>query len=122
MNIEELHDACMSVKGAEATFPFDDVSLVFKVMGKMFALLPLDADRLQISLKCDPDMAAELRERYACVEAAYHFNKKYWNTIHVDGTMSREEIVRWINHSVAEVVKKLPKKQQLEYLKQTPLP
>lgn len=115
MNVEELYEICMSIKGAEDTFPFDDVSLVFKVMGKMFALLPLDTDSLQITLKCDPDTAVELREQYTCVEAAYHFNKKYWNTIYVDGTMSKEEIVRWVNHSVAEVIKKLPKKQQLEY-------
>ncbi|MDR1119618.1 MAG: MmcQ/YjbR family DNA-binding protein [Dysgonamonadaceae bacterium] len=115
MNVEELYEICMSIKGAEDTFPFDDVSLVFKVMGKMFALLPLDADSLQITLKCDPDVAVELREQYTCVEAAYHFNKKYWNTIYVNGTMSKEEIVRWVNHSVAEVIKKLPKNQQLEY-------
>ncbi|MDR1459876.1 MAG: MmcQ/YjbR family DNA-binding protein [Bacteroidales bacterium] len=115
MNVEELYEICISVKGAEETLPFDDVSLVFKVMGKMFALLPLDAGRLQVSLKCDPDVAVELREQYACVEAAYHFNKKYWNTIYVDGTMSKKEIARWVDHSVSEVIKKLPKKQQLEY-------
>ncbi len=115
MNIEELHEICMSVKGATESFPFDDVSLVLKVMDKMFALLPLDADRLQIALKCDPNKAIELREKYTCVEGAYHFNKKYWNTIYIDGTMSKDEIIHWINHSVEEVIKKLPKKQQIDY-------
>ncbi len=115
MNVEELHEACISVKGATESFPFDDVSLVLKVMGKMFALIPLDAERPQIALKCDPDIAVELREKYTCVEAAYHFNKKYWNSIYADSTMSRNEIIHWINHSVEQVIKKLPKKQQEEY-------
>ncbi len=115
MNIEELRDVCLGIKGAEEYFPFDDVTLVFKVMDKMFALIPLDSERVQISLKCDPDIAVELREKYTCVEAAYHFNKKYWNTIFMDGKMNREEIIQWINHSVKEVIKKLPKKQQLLY-------
>jgi predicted DNA-binding protein (MmcQ/YjbR family) len=115
MNIEDLHEICLSVKGATETFPFDDVSLVFKVMNKMFALLPLDADRLQITLKCDPNLAVELREQYPCVEAAYHFNKKHWNTIYVDGTMTKDDIIRWVNHSAAAVIRKLPKKQQIAY-------
>jgi Uncharacterized protein conserved in bacteria len=115
MNVEELREACLSIKGASESFPFDDVNLVFKVMDKMFALIPLDADQLQIALKCDPELAIELREQYNCVEAAYHFNKKYWNTIYIGRSMGQEEVIKWINHSVEQVIKKLPKKQQLTY-------
>ena len=84
MNIEEAREYCLSLKNATECFPFDDVSLVFKVEGKMYLLLPLDADEPQISLKCNPDYTEELRERYAAVEGAFHFNKKYWNTIVYD--------------------------------------
>ncbi len=117
MNIEELHEFCLAIKGSETTFPFDDVSLVMKVCGKMFALIPLDNPELQISLKCDPDKAVELRENYSCVEPAYHFNKKYWNTIYLNREMPVEEIKQWIRHSVDEVIKKLPKKVRDEYYK-----
>ena len=115
MNVEELHKYCLSIKGASESFPFDDVSLVLKVLDKMFALIPLDNPELSISLKCDPEKAIELRERYASVEPAYHFNKKYWNTIYPNGDMNDEDVKFWIRHSVDEVVKKLPKKTQNEY-------
>lgn len=115
MNIEQLYDYCLSIPGAEATTPFDDVTLVMKVCGKMFALIPLDAERLSISLKCDSETAIELRERYASVVGAYHFNKKYWNTVFVNGDLPDEELKKWIRHSVDEVLKKLTKKQQNEY-------
>jgi len=115
MNVEELHEYCLSIKGATDGFPFDDVSLVIKVLGKMFALIPLDNPALQIALKCDPEQAVELRERYACVEPAYHFNKKYWNTIYLNREMPDEDVKKWIHHSVDEVVKKLPKRAQDEY-------
>lgn len=115
MNIEELHEYCLSIKGATDCFPFDDVSLVMKVMGKMFALIPLDKPVLQITLKCDPEQALELRERYACVEPAYHFNKKYWITVYPNREMTDEEVKSRIRHSVDEVIKKLPKQLQSEY-------
>ncbi|MDR0769469.1 MAG: MmcQ/YjbR family DNA-binding protein [Dysgonamonadaceae bacterium] len=115
MNIEELHEYCLSIKGSTDCFPFDDVSLVMKVEGKMFTLIPLDSPVLQITLKCDPEQALELRERYACVEPAWHFNKKYWNTIYPNREMTDEEVQKWICHSVDEVIKKLPKRIQIEY-------
>ncbi|HHT29932.1 MULTISPECIES: MmcQ/YjbR family DNA-binding protein [Petrimonas] len=115
MNIEELYNYCLSIPGAEATTPFDDVTLVMKVCDKMFALIPLDAERLCIALKCDPDKAAQLREEYNCVEPAFHMNKTYWNTIYLTGEMADEEVKRWVRHSVDEVIKKLPKKRQKEY-------
>ena len=115
MNIEELREFCLSIKGAFECLPFDEYSLVFKVLDKMFALLPLDRDRLCISIKCDPEKAIELRERYNAVEPAWHFNKKYWNTIYLNNDMDDEEVKKWIQHSVDEVVKKLPKKTRDEY-------
>lgn len=115
MNVEELREYCLSIKGVEECLPFDDVSLVFKVMGKMFALLPLDSDFLSISVKCDPDKAIELRDRYEAVESAYHFNKKYWNTLYPNRDLNDQEIKKWIRHSVDEVLKKLPLAKQKEY-------
>lgn len=115
MNIEELYNCCLSVRGAEATTPFDDVTIVMKVMGRMFALIPTDVERFSITLKCDPDKAVTLREKYSCVEGAYHMNKKYWNRIWIDGDMPESEIRIWIDHSVKEVIRRLPRKQQEQY-------
>ena len=117
MNIEELREYCLSFKGTTEGFPFDEVNLVLKVEGKMFALIPLDSLELQISLKCDPEKAIELREKFPCVEGAYHFNKKYWNTIYPNREMNDEEVKRWIRHSIDEVIKKLPKYKRDEYYK-----
>jgi len=115
MHIEELREYCLSLKNVEESFPFDDVSLVFKVLNKMFALIPTDNPELCIALKCDPEKAIELREKCNCVEPAYHFNKKYWNTIYLNREMKDEDIKFWIRHSLEEVIKKLPKHLQQEY-------
>lgn len=115
MNIEEVREYCISFKNVTEHFPFDDVSLVFKVENKMFLLLPLDAEEPSISLKCDPDLAIELRERYNAVVPAYHFNKKHWNSIYLQRDMSDEEIKEWIRHSFREVIAKLPKKIRDQY-------
>ncbi len=95
--------------------PFGDDLLIFRVYEKWFAVVPLDEPELKISVKCDPAEAIELRERYRCVDAAWHFNKKYWNTIRVNGDMDDETVRHWIRHSVDEVVRKLPKKIRQEY-------
>jgi predicted DNA-binding protein (MmcQ/YjbR family) len=105
----------MSLKGTTESFPFDDVSLVLKVENKMFALIPLENPDWQIALKCDPEKAIELRESYSCVEPAWHFNKKYWNTIYLNRDMNEEEVKFWIRHSIDEVIKKLPKRIRDEY-------
>jgi predicted DNA-binding protein (MmcQ/YjbR family) len=115
MNVEDLHNYCLSLKGTTESFPFDEVSLVLKVCGKMYALIPLDNPDLQIAVKCDPEKAIELRERYACVEPAYHFNKKYWNTLFINKKMNDSEVKYWIRHSIDEVMKKLPKRIRNEY-------
>ena len=114
MNVETIREYCLSKKGVTESFPFDDVSLVMKVLDKMFALIDLEGAN-SISLKCDPERAIELREHYAGIEGAYHFNKKYWNTIMLNGDMDDETLKTWIKHSVQEVVKKLPKKLRDEY-------
>lgn len=117
MNIEELREYCLSIKGSEECFPFDEDTLVFKVMNKMFAYTSLTPteDGFRVNLKCDPEKAIELREKYEAVVPGYHASKKYWNTVYLEGDMHDPEIKFWIEHSVEEVVKKLPKKQRDEY-------
>ena len=83
MNVETIREYCLSKRGVTESFPFDDVSLVIKVMNKMFALIDLE-EANHIALKCDPEKAIELREHYSGIEGAYHFNKKYWNSVRFD--------------------------------------
>ncbi len=115
MNIEELYDYCLRSPLVETTFPFGEETLVLKVLGKMVALIPLDAEVKSISLKCNPEKAIALREKYSCVKAAYHMNKKHWNSIELEGDMPDEELKEWFQHSIEEVVKKMPKKLQEEF-------
>lgn len=114
MDVEAAREYCISKKGTTESFPFDEVSLVFKVMGKMFALIDLEIAN-KISLKCDPEYALELRERYNAVEGAYHFNKKYWNQVFFNSDADDELIRSLIDHSYDEVVKKFTKKLRQEY-------
>jgi predicted DNA-binding protein (MmcQ/YjbR family) len=113
MNIEELREYCLSKKGTSEGFPFDDVTLVFKVLDKMFALTSLDKE-LSVNLKCDPDKAIELREAYNSVLPGYHMSKKHWNTIMIDGTISDMLIKEWVDDSYNLIVSKFTKKQKLE--------
>lgn len=115
MNIEEVREFCLGFKNVTEHFPFDDVSLVFKVEGKMFLLLPLDVAEPKVSLKCNPELAEELRERYNAVEPAYHFNKKHWNSIFLQRDMPDDEVKKWIKHSFQEVIAKLPVKIRGHY-------
>lgn len=105
MNIESLREYCKSKKGATESFPFGDDTLVFKVGGKIFALVNLDGD-LSINLKCDPVLAIELRERFSSVTPGYHMNKKHWNTVLVDGSVPDIEIFSWIDHSYERITGK----------------
>ncbi len=114
MDIEQVREFCLEFSGATEEFPFDEVTLVFKVEGKMFLLLPLDADQPSVMVKCDPDLAVELREKYADVVPGFHMNKKYWNTLYVD-RLDKELVKSWILHSYCEVIKKLPKYKQAPY-------
>jgi predicted DNA-binding protein (MmcQ/YjbR family) len=112
MNIEEIREYCLSKRGTTEEFPFDDVSLVIKAGEKMFALIALDTMPTRISLKCDPEYALELREQYPAVQPAYHFNKKHWNMIILDGSISEKNLKHWIDHSYEMVLKGMTKKQR----------
>lgn len=115
MNIEELRKYCLSLKNATEDMPFEDKYLIFRVYNKWFAVIPLNDPELKISVKCDPEKAIELRERYRSVEPAWHFNKKHWNSIRLNQDMDDKTVRQWIQHSVEQVVKSMPKKIQAEY-------
>jgi predicted DNA-binding protein (MmcQ/YjbR family) len=110
MNIEILREYCLSKKGASESLPFNDDVLVYKVMDKMFAFTSLSRD-LFVTLKCDPEKCIELREQYPCVQPGYHMNKKYWNTVALDGSVSDKLIFEWIDHSYEQVVQSLTKEK-----------
>jgi len=107
MNIEEIREYCLTKPGVAESLPFNDTALVFKVMGKMFALLDLSEDRRGITLKCDPELAIELREQYPEVTPAWHFNKQHWNSVDLAGSAPGKKIREWIDHSYDAVVKGL---------------
>ncbi len=111
MNIEEFREFCMSFDGATEGFPFDENTLAFKVMGKIFALTNVETFE-GINLKCDPVKAATLRDLYPEVEPGYHMNKKHWNTIDPNGYLSDVLIKEWIKDSYDLVVESLPRKEQ----------
>ena len=112
MNLEDIRTYCLSKPGAFEAQPFGPDTLVFKAHDKAFLLMPLDEEGLRFNVKCDPELAIELRERHACVQPGYHMNKKHWNTILVDGSVSRSEILRWIDHSYALVTGPTTKKKK----------
>ncbi|MGQ1785223.1 MULTISPECIES: MmcQ/YjbR family DNA-binding protein [unclassified Saccharicrinis] len=113
MNIEEIREYCMSKKGTTEELPFDEVTLVFKVMGKMYALGNLEGD-LSINLKCNPGKAIALREEYESINPGYHMNKQHWNTLEMDGSLKPDFVKELIDHSYDLVVSKLTKKQKEE--------
>jgi len=113
MNIEDVREYCISKKGCEETFPFDNVTLVFKVMGKMFGLLSLEKGT-RINLKCDPDKSIQLREQYEGIIPGFHMNKKHWNTVEYNSNIADEIIKDLIDHSYTLVVTSLTKKKKLE--------
>ena len=111
MNIEDLREYCLSKKAVTESFPFDETTLVFKVMNKMFALTGLEKE-LSVSIKCDPELAISLREEYPAVSPAWHFNKKHWNNVVIDGSIDVALIKQWIDHSYDLIVGKLPLKDR----------
>ena len=110
MNIEKIREYCLKKPAVTESFPFDEVTLVFKVAGKMFALVNLDGN-FSINLKCDPEKALELREHYPAVLPGYHMNKRLWNTVLLDGMLDNE-VRSWIDDSYDLVVAKLPKSKR----------
>lgn len=113
MNIEELRDYCLTLKGATEDFPFDETTLVFKVVGKIFCMTDLQ-DKLSVALKNDPEKNIELREEYPAVKPGYHLNKTHWNTIEIDGSMPDDLIKNLIDESYDLVVLKLKKEEKLK--------
>ena len=109
MNIEELRNYCLSLKGATEALPFDNRTLVFSVMGKMFCATDVEDFEL-INIKCDPEEAIVLREMYADVIPGFHMNKKHWNSIQTAGTLPNQLIEKWITDSYNLVVAGMPKK------------
>jgi len=100
MNIEQLREYCLRKPDTEETLPFGPDTLVFKVNTKVFLLTGLDSHPLQFNVKCDPDKAVELREEYPhCILPGYHMNKKHWNTIIVDGSVSNKQLEGFIDDS-----------------------
>jgi predicted DNA-binding protein (MmcQ/YjbR family) len=110
MNIEELREYCMDKKHVTESFPFDNETLVFKVMNKMFALTGINSNPVSVNLKCDPEKAIALREEYSCVLPGYHMNKQHWNTVIVDGSVSDKLVMEWIDDSYNLIVASLPKR------------
>ncbi|WP_396632279.1 MmcQ/YjbR family DNA-binding protein [Maribacter sp. R86514] len=113
MNVEEYRDYCISKKGVTESFPFDETTLVFKVMGKMFALCGLDNVPLRVNLKCDPERAIALREEHDGIIEGWHMSKKHWNTVYLD-KISKDLTKELVNHSYNLVVSKLTKKVKAE--------
>lgn len=109
MNIEDFRNYCLTKKGVTEEFPFDSVTLVFKVMGKMFALCGLDHVPLRVNLKCDPDKALQLREEHDGIIEGWHMSKKHWNTVYLD-RIHPKLLTEMIDHSYDLVVSKFTKK------------
>jgi predicted DNA-binding protein (MmcQ/YjbR family) len=114
MHIEEFRDFCLSLPATTEGTPFGENVLVFKVMDKMFALTDIDTFE-SINLKCDPQVAIELREKYKAIKPGYHMNKQHWNTIMMDGELSDEQIKHWIKHSYELIIEKLPKNLKMQW-------
>ena len=114
MNIEEFRMVCLKLKAVEETFPFDETTLVFKVMGKMFAAFSLDADPPRVNLKALPERSIEWREEFHQIIPGWHMNKKHWNSVYIEDGLDDKFIIEMVQHSYDLVVSKLTKKLQKE--------
>ncbi len=110
----KLRRRCLSLTGAVEEFPFRPDLSVFKVAGKVFALAPLKSPALTVSLKCEPDLAEQLRDTYAGIRPGYHLNKRHWNTVDVDGSIPDRLVLDMIEDSYDLVVAGLPKRVQAQ--------
>ncbi len=109
MTVADVIDYCLSKKEVEQTTPFGPDALVYKVMGKMFALTDPDEYPPFVNLKCDPNRALELRDQYDAIRPGYHMSKKHWNSVYLDETLPRDLVGPLIDHSYDLVVKGLKK-------------
>ncbi len=115
MDIETFRHYVMNMKGVEETLPFGPDTLVYKVMGKIFAITGLDATEFRVNLKCDPERAIQLREEYpGDIIPGWHMNKQHWNTVYFETGLSRELLIELIHDSYDLIVESLPKKLQEE--------
>lgn len=114
MDIESIREYCLSLPKVTEDFPFDDTTLVFRIGGKIFAMMDLE-DASKLTLKSDPNQALILRDKYSEISGAWHMNKKYWNQLNLYGQLSDTLVKQLIRHSYSEVVKKFPKKRQQEF-------
>jgi predicted DNA-binding protein (MmcQ/YjbR family) len=112
MTREQVLAICGSFPKAVEDYPFGDGVAVFKVGGRMFALVSLDGDQGSVNLKCDPDIGVDLRARHAAVRPGYHQNKRHWNTVELDGSISDDELGEMIDHSYELVVGQLSRAQR----------
>lgn len=109
MDLETFRSHCLGLEGVTEEMPFGETTLVYKVLGKMFALTDIDSFS-SINLKCQPEEAVELRERYPAVQPGYHMNKQHWNTILMDYSIADKLLLQWTKNSYELVVAKMPKK------------
>ena len=112
MYVDAFREHCLKKTGVTEDSPFGPEHLVFKVGGKMFALLAFEEIPPTANLKCDPDLALELRDRYEAVRPGYHMNKKHWNTVEIAGGIPQGELMKMIDHSYELVVKSLPRAER----------
>lgn len=113
MDLELVRNFCLKKKGVTESYPFDEVTPVYKVMNKMFCLSNLTPPYF-INIKCDPENAIELREEYEQVRPGWHMNKKYWNSVYFEGNVSDQQIFEWITDSYNLVVDSLKKSEKAE--------
>jgi len=118
MDLEQFREYCLSKVAATESMPFGEGVLVFKVAGKIFALATLDEIPATVNLKCDPDLALALRDRYEQVQPGYHMNKKHWNTVEIDSGVPEAELRKMIEHSYDLVVHALSKAQRDQLARQ----
>ncbi len=118
MDLEQFREYCLSKVAATESMPFGEDVLVFKVAGKIFALAALNEIPATVNLKCDPDLALELRDRYEQVQPGYHMNKKHWNTVEIGSGVPEAELRKMIEHSYDLVVRSLPKAQRDQLTRQ----
>jgi predicted DNA-binding protein (MmcQ/YjbR family) len=112
LTFADLDAYFLTKPGTAATYPFDEKTRVYKVLDKMYGLIPEDAEDLRVNLKCDPDDALALREQYEAIIPGYHMNKRHWNTLIIDGSLPEVLVFELIDHSYDLVVRKMPQAKQ----------
>lgn len=114
MNHDIIREYCLQKKATTFDFPFDEEVMACRVAGKIFVLMSILEFPVTINVKCDPEKAIDLRERYEAVKPGYHQNKKHWNTVTCDGSLTDSDIFSFIDHSYEMVLQSIPKKLRNE--------